>query len=631
MKLGLTRNVFLIALSLATLTTLANCSSGTAEEKNIDGKVTAVTLHRSQALVTRQIEIDNAKGPLEIVVGNLPENVISSSLFAESDEQIEVRAVQYRNRAIGTSPREEVQKLNDEMTALQDAIELNRKNLELLNKQGQYLDKLESFVAPTANVELTKGVLNAESLEKITNFSFDQRKKVLDEQVKLSRESKSLSEKMNLLQRQMREITSGNSKTAREAVIFLQKSEAGKHNLRLNYLVNNCGWSPSYVIRSQVDRENVSIEYNGLIYQMTGEDWSGVKLTLSTASPALSAAGPGLAPLKVTLNQPMGQVAQRASNQAARIPGNYEVQRKILQNPKDEIFNLLNKQNEALIANRNAVNFMDNAVTSWNANSVAGELACAALVGDASVISALKSQMEEMNDEPSLSYVIDSPINLSTRSSQQIVRIVQTDMPSKFYHVATPVLTSYVYREAQLANDSEKDLLAGPITVYLDGKFVGRGEIPTVARGQSFVVGFGADPQLRARKELAERTEGVNGGNRELKFDYRVVIENFKNQATKIRVIDRLPNSKDGSDIRITLADTELNLSDDKLYLRTERPEGILRWDIEAPAKATGDEAKLLSYSYTVEYDRKFQISLPSSTAQLQQEFKQLQQRRSKR
>ena len=43
------------------------------------------------------------------------------------------------------------------------------------------------------------------------------------------------------------------------------------------------------------------IEYNGLIQQMSGEDWSDVKLTLSTASPALSAAGPGLAPFRLTL------------------------------------------------------------------------------------------------------------------------------------------------------------------------------------------------------------------------------------------------------------------------------------------------------------------------------------------
>ena len=210
------------------------------------------------------------------------------------------------------------------------------------------------------------------------------------------------------------------------------------------------------------------------------------------------------------------------------------------------------------------------------------------------------------------------------------MRIVQSELPSGSYHIATPILTSYVFREAELTNNSREDLLAGPITVYLDNKFVGRGEIPTVARGQTFVVGFGADPQLRARRELADRTEGVNGGNRELQFAYRVVIENFKEEPTEIRVVERLPKSV-AADIRVTLADgLQDSLSSDKVYRRTERPQGILRWDIEAPARSIAENARMIDYAYTVEYDRKYKIAVSSSTAQLEQ-FKQLQRGRAKR
>ena len=113
-------------------------------------------------------------------------------------------------------------------------------------------------------------------------------------------------------------------------------------------------------------------------------------------------------------------------------------------------------------------------------------------------------------------------VSLPSRSNRQMVRIISTTLPSQFYHVATPVLTSYVYREAELTNDCTEDFLGGPIMVYMDDKFVGRGEIPTVARGQTFVVGFGADPQLRTRRELADKIDGINGGNRELKFNYRL-------------------------------------------------------------------------------------------------------------
>jgi uncharacterized protein (TIGR02231 family) len=204
-------------------------------------------------------------------------------------------------------------------------------------------------------------------------------------------------------------------------------------------------------------------------------------------------------------------------------------------------------------------------------------------------------------------------------------------MGSKFYHVAVPVLTSFVYREAELANSSDKDLLAGPITVYLDDRFVGRGEIPTVSRGQTFVVGFGADPQLRARRELVDKQDGVQGGNRETKFEYRLVVENFAKEKTLVRVLDRLPHAENNVDIRVTLGDTSDPISADKLYQREERPMGILRWEIEAPPQSAGENARLIKYHFKVEYDRQFVVSLPEGKQSLQEEFERLQRGRQKR
>jgi uncharacterized protein (TIGR02231 family) len=230
-----------------------------------------------------------------------------------------------------------------------------------------------------------------------------------------------------------------------------------------------------------------------------------------------------------------------------------------------------------------------------------------------------------------MSYHLATPVSLASRSDQQMVRMLKTNLPSTFHHVATPVLTSFVYREAELANTSDENLLGGPVTVYLNGSFVGRGEIPTVARGQTFVVGFGADPQLRARRELADKTDGVQGGNRELSFRYRLVIENFKDQPLQISVFDRLPHTERPADVRIRLDEPKDALSEDTLYLRRERPKGILRWDIEVPANATGEDARFIEYGYTAEFDRKFTLTAVASDSPKQQiEFEQLQRSRIK-
>jgi uncharacterized protein (TIGR02231 family) len=268
--------------------------------------------------------------------------------------------------------------------------------------------------------------------------------------------------------------------------------------------------------------------------------------------------------------------------------------------------------------------------SSWSLNDIACTLQQLELNGDDTAVGVLRNDTPDDSNGPSLSYRLRGSVSLASRSDQQMVRIMQTDMPSRFYHVAVPVLTSYVYREAELTNSSDEDLLAGPMTVYLDGRFVGQGEIPTVARGQTFVVGFGADPQLRASRELADKEDNVQGGNRETRFDYRLVVENFTGQATAVRVLDRLPHAENGDDIRVTLGKTSDPISDDKLYQRQERPMGILRWDIEVPA-AAGEDARLVEYQYTVEYDRQYVVSLPTAKQTLQEEFKRLQRDRQKR
>ena len=116
-----------------------------------------------------------------------------------------------------------------------------------------------------------------------------------------------------------------------------------------------------------------------------------------------------------------------------------------------------------------------------------------------------------------------------------------------------------------------------------------------------------------------------------MQFKYRLIVENYKGQATPIRIIDRIPVAGGTSDIRVTMGESSDELSKDKLYVRSERPSGILRWDIETPASATGEDARLVEYAYTVEYDRNYRLASPSGTLQEQQEFEQLQQKRLRR
>jgi hypothetical protein len=579
--------------------------------------------------VTRTIAVPEDAGSLEIVVGRLPEQVVPNSLFAEGGDAVEIRAVRYRTYAVSEEPREEVRELDRKILGTQQQIDLNNKRIALLAQRSGYLNRLEGFVAPTALADLAKGVLDAEALERISQFAFAQHEKIAEEQVALAQQGHDLGEQLALLQRKRAQITSDASLTEREAVLFLEKHAPGSAEVRLNYLVANCGWSPTYTMRSRavgarqagVGAQQVRVEYNALVHQLTGEDWDGVTLTLSTASPALSATGPGLAPFHVTLasfaaNQPQSQ----SPNSGFALGGKFS-ERDMIQ----AVDKLSSQRYEAEQAASKAVAFDEVSRLSWALNDFSCTLQQLELNGDEIALGVLRNETHDDSNGPSLSYRLRGNVSLASRSDQQMVRIMQTEMPSHLYHVAVPVLTSYVYREAELTNTSDEDLLAGPMSVYLDGRFVGQSDIPTVARGQTFVVGFGADPQLRTRRELADKEDDVQGGNRETRFDYRLVVENFTGQAIAVRVLDRLPHAENGVDIRITLGETSDPISRDKLYQRQERPMGILRWDIEVPAGAAGEDARLVEYQYTVEYDRQFVVSLPTAKQTLEEEFRRLQ------
>jgi hypothetical protein len=601
---------------------------------NVEGSVAAVTLYRGQAQVTRIVPIDGPAGRREIVIENLPEQVVSASLFAEGNNGVEVRAVRYRTRAVGEQPREEVRELDRQLFETQRQLDLANKRQALLSKKTEYLAKLEGFVAPTAQSDLTKGVLDAEALERLTAFSFAQHDAIATEEVELAKQVHDLTEQIELLNRQRAEITAGASQTAREAVLFVQKSADGPAELRLNYLVGDCGWSPAYTMRAAADRKQVRVEYNAIIHQLSGEDWNDVELTLSTASPTLSSAGPGLAPFHVTLT---AEATLQAPNAQANLPGIPQQQaganfygRGLSKGQVIDQLDILNQQRSDFSrAAANTTNFADVNRLSWSLNDVAFGCQTLEINGDETTLSVLRAQADEA-EGPSLSYQLQGPASLASRSDQQMVRIMQTEMASDFYHVAVPVLTSLVYREAKLKNSSDEDMLAGPMTAYLDGRFVGQGELPTVARGETFVVGFGADPQLRARRELADRDDSVQGGNRETRLAYRLVIDNFASEPTPVRVIDRLPHAENGVDIRVTLGESSDPISDEKLYVRDERPMGILRWNVEVPANAAGADAKVIDYKYAVEYDRQYVVSAPTTKQTQQEEFERLQRERQK-
>lgn len=598
-----------------------------AEAKATASELSEVTLYRNQAQITREVTVPKGQGPIELVVTDLPQQIQASTLFAEGGSAIDVRAVRYRERVVSEEPREEIRELDEKILEVEYALERVTAIKALITKRLTYLDKLENFTAKTGTEELSKGVLDAKQLRDTTEFVFAERAKAISEQLEQNAQERKVKKQLAILQKERSQLAGKSQVVVREAVLFLDRRDDQADGVRLTYLVNNCGWSPSYNVRGALAENKVRVEYNALIRQLTGEDWDDIQLTLSTASPLISASGPAIAGFPVSLKQ---------LSRGGRAVNGFELNDALNNSSAGGQFKFgqdyldLQRQqaDNNLRFNRNE-DFTANLGINWSNNVLANDRQLIELCEPIDKLAPMVL-LQSPEQGLSISYTIEGKVSVQSRTDQQMTRIMQSEHESDFYYVANPVLTQFVYREAEVVNTSGRDLLEGPVSVYLDGRFVGRTEMVSVTRGQTFVLGFGADPQLTASRQLIDRDQKQQGGNTLLAFEYRLAVENFSAKPAKVRLFDRLPNFSNEDDVRLTLDSGFDDLSKDAVYLRIDRPQGVLRWDIEAKANASGEDATVVSYRYTLEFDRNYGLTSEVDKA-AEQQFKMEQQERRKR
>jgi hypothetical protein len=594
-----------------------------AEPVTIDGRVTAVTVYQGQALVTREVDIDSADGLLEVVVTDLPESVLPGSLFAEPEGEVQVRSVRYRARPIEADVRQEVRELDEQIQAVSDKLAAIIEERTLMNERKAYLDKLKEFTAATSQTELKSGVLNAETLKTLTEFVFSERDKISERELELAKDERMQNEEMELLRRKRDTVASGSARTVREAVVFINAPTAGPAKLRLSYLVSNASWSPSYNLRATEARDEITVEYNASIQQMSGEDWNDVEMVLSTATPSLVAKAPKLDVLAIKLGSlvPAQQQIDAAENykqmqsnidRLSKARGQEALTEQIFGAP------MAASGEASAMSRRGGMGGGMGGVGGWSftdrtndADSILNSAACELQLMDFNnSIIALRGDDQQIPNPAegvSVSYKLANSTSLPSRSDRQLIQIASVPLKGDFYRLATPVLTSFVYEEARLTNTSDEVFLAGPVATFLGGQFVGQGDMPTVAVGESFTVGLGIDSSLKAERKLVKREERIQGGNRVVTFLYAMTMENFGDKAAKLRLLDRLPKVEE-NDIKVTLVKSDEEVSKDENYQMNDRKDGILRWDVEVPAQAIGPKRKVLNYTMQIEYDKQLSI-----------------------
>ncbi len=560
-------------------------------------RVTAVTVYQDSALVTREVSAPEGKGIVELVVSPLPAQVIANSLYTEGTDGLRILSTRFRTRAVREDTRKAVRTQEEMIKTLAAESGRIKKEVEVLNQNLGFLQKLENFTGATMQGVAEKGMLNGETTIKLTTYVMESRAEKSAALVVLEQKLKANAEATAFAEAQLQELSAGSSRTESDAVIVLDKANAPAGTVRLNYLVSASTWKPQYRLRAGADKDPVQLEYLAAIEQQSGEDWGEAALTLSTAQPSLNAAIPDLAPLDIAIvgrnpNQPGQSQGQGQGQQGqGQMMGGMMAKPGADQN-RAQAKAYRGQAQQALVGN----------------NAAAG----GALLNEAAAIDQAEELLARDDDPkdggrpqssegPGVTYRVKGRMTVPSRKEPQLVEVARIEMAPEYFAKAVPVLSARVYRLAKLTNTGDSVILPGEATMYVGTDFVGRMTLPQVAVGEQFTVGFGVDPQIQIGRRLAKKTDSVQGGNQVHSYEFRIVVRNFKSTPVNLQVWDRLPRAE-SSDVAVNLGDTSPPLSSDALYVRNQKPDNLLRWDLVVPVGSVGEKAFPVNYQFKLEY-----------------------------
>lgn len=583
------------AIVLATTLSIVAASLAPAETISTSGTVESVVIFQNQARVSRRIEVEVSDAPVQLRVTGLPESFVAGSLLAEGDRGAIVRRAQV-SQADPIDPHlDEVKQLEAEYEQLKSELGDANHRLEVVRKNLATLEAMVDFSARQTQQDLDRAVLDVEAVIGLTDFSLQRRSELAAAEHQHELDVARLAAQIENNETRLEELAAQPLAARYEAHLLVDIEGSEATTLRLRYDVNDCSWSPSYVLHAHPNDGEYRLHGNAQIVNGSGEDWKGVQLTLSTTSPTRRADAPRLSPLHVSAaenTQAIPETDFRAARQldpfGGLSAGSHFGGRRI-----DPAF--LQPADAGIVA--------DTALNEAAALQQLRELREAhqvdrRLAADASL------------ELLGATFDIDGRAELLSQPDPQTVGVFQATLEGKLVHILVPLLSNYAYRRVTLENGVPHAIMSGPADIYLDGKFVGRTEIPATAANQPLEIGVGADHQIRTRRELLDRTETARGGNRLRNYECRLVVSNLRKDPVTCQLYDRIPIAEQTGAVAIQLAsDAEERLSSDALYQRMRRPLGILRWDLTIPPNTFGSNAVDIEYNYQIELERTHELT----------------------
>jgi uncharacterized protein (TIGR02231 family) len=522
-------------------------SAPTEASEPPDAKIVEVTVYADRARVTRSATFRVPAGPSVVEIRGLTTSLDDHTVevSGQSSRQVTIRGLDVRQEFLAGNASPRTAEVQQQLDTLLD-------QKRALDAQAAILDARQSFFKSLSSGigHSEKGIQDVDDVKRIYDFYLSGLTEVSSALLDLQGKLRSLELEIDRAKRELSGLSQ--QKATRKVSISVEAVEAADLTITLRYVVPDASWKPIYDARVNTANGSVLLAYNAYVRQKTGEEWDGVKLSVSTARPGVNGQLPELSPDYV--------------NWAAPPPPPVAAE-----NPEG--------RPKLAKADRN--------------------LAPAAMPTPEPEVSVETANLQTVG--LAVTYVAPAPVSIPSDNQPHQTSLSLLKFSGELAYVCTPKLELGVFVKVHLANSSPDTLLAGGVNLFRDGDLIGTMNIPQIAAGAEFDLFCGRDDAIKVdRKELATRQSetGFFNHRKRKQRKFQISIQNYRKAPVKMTVYDQLPVSQD-SQISVSQGQMSLKPAD------FDKDSGKLTWTFSLDPM----EKKVIEFEYTIEWPADKEIS----------------------
>src|SRR5215472_17105387 len=287
-------------------------SSPVPSNTGLEAPVTAVTVFRHAAQVTRTGAANLTPGLQPVVVSGLPPLVDRASVrVAVRGEHVALLEVEV-NRRYGADPvREETSRLRSEVERWRDTVQALDDEDAACQARLNFADHLSDAAATALARAVGFGRAGQGELDQMSDHlagstasALETRRGIATRKRVAQRELEAAEHRLAVAEKQ------AGAGEFTEVCASVEATAATRAEIELAYHVPNASWRPLYDVGLSGDR--LTVNYLAQVTQQTGEDWPAVPLTLSTTRQGSQRELPELAPWYSTRQAPASHPPVRA-------------------------------------------------------------------------------------------------------------------------------------------------------------------------------------------------------------------------------------------------------------------------------------------------------------------------------